>query len=57
MPRHLESKSSGALNVIGIFALKLYINNYNLIMKMAEHVTSQSKFKDNEKQNYKIEAI
>ena len=45
MPRHLESKSSGAFNFIGFFALKLCNNSHDLIMKMTQHVTSQTKRK------------
>ena len=57
MPRHLESKSSSALNLIGIVALKVCTNSHNLIMKMAQHVTSQTNIKDNENQKYKMKAI
>ena len=56
MSHHLKSKSFGTCNFIGNFALKLCTNSHNLIMKMTQHVTSQSK-KDNEKQNYKMKAI
>ena len=34
MSCHLESKSSGAFNFIGTFALELYTNNHNLIIKI-----------------------
>ena len=43
--RHLESKSSGAFNFIGFFALKLCNNSHDLIMKMTQHMTSQTKRK------------
>ena len=43
--RHFESKSSGANNFIGFFALKLCNNSHGLIMKMTQHVTSQTKRK------------
>ena len=43
--RHLVSKSSGAFNFIGLFALKLYNNSHDLIMKMTQHMTSQTKRK------------
>ena len=45
MSRHLESKSSGAFNFIGFFVLKLCNNSHDLIMKMTQHVTSQTKRK------------
>ena len=45
VPRHLESKSSGAFNFIGFFALKLCNNRHDLIMKMTQQVTSQTKRK------------
>ena len=43
--RRFESKSSGAFNFIGFFALKLCNNSHNLIMKMTQKVTSQTKRK------------
>ena len=50
MPRRLESKSSGAFNFLGFIALKLCNNSHDIIMKMTQHVTSQTKRKNNEKQ-------
>ena len=45
MPRHLEIKSSGAFNFIGIYALKLCTSSHNLVMKMTQQVTPQTKRK------------
>ena len=45
VPRHLESKTSGTYNFIGVFALKLCNNSHDLVMKMTQHVTSQTKRK------------
>ena len=45
VPRHLESKSSGAFNFIRYLALKLCNDSYDLIMKLTQHVTSQTKRK------------
>ena len=45
VPRHLKSKSSGAFNYIGFFALKLCNKSHDVIMKMTQHVTSQTKRK------------
>ena len=45
VPRPLESKSSGAFNFIMFFALKSCNNSHDLIIKMTQHVTSQTKRK------------
>ena len=45
VPRHLENKSSGAFNFIRYFALNLCNDSHDLIMKLTQHVTSQTKRK------------
>ena len=42
---HLDSKSSGACNFIGTFALKLRNKSQNLIINMTQHVASQTRRK------------
>ena len=54
MSCHLGSKSSGAFNFIGMFALELCANSHNQILKITQHaVTSKTDVEDAEKRKHK----
>ena len=54
MSCHLGSKSSGAFNFIGMFALELCANSHNQILKITQHaLTSKTDVEDAEKRKHK----
>ena len=57
VPRHLESKSSGAFNFIGIVALKLNLTALTSLWKLRSIWRHKPNVKDNEKRKHKKKAV